>query len=190
VLPNGPPYEGRVPDSDRSTPAGAAETARHRAFDAETASRTLAADTTEVPAMPPPRGLRFLDDNEPAAGHTAPDDTVVGRVDHLMVKGTPHSADAWDASPTQNLSGDETGALDGDRQTSFGAPPLPRPASKTIHDEEIQTSQAVRVVVWRDANGVHVAPAGTVVSAITVDAVLVALEPSADLTAWLSRRHR
>jgi hypothetical protein len=189
VLPNGPPYEGRVPDSDRSTPAGAAETARHRAFDAETASRTLAADTTEVPAMPPPRGLRFLDGNEPA-GHTAPDDTVVGRVDHLMAKGTPRSTDAWDASPTQNLSGDETGALDGDRQTSFGAPPLPRPASKTIHDEEIQTSQAVRVVVWRDANGVHVAPAGTVVSAITVDAVLVALEPSADLTAWLSRRHR
>ena len=48
------------------------------------------------------------------------------------------------------------------------------------------TSQAVRVVVWRDANGVHVAPAGTVVSAITVEAVLVALEPHADLTAWLS----
>ncbi|HVH45296.1 MAG TPA: hypothetical protein VM925_23245 [Labilithrix sp.] len=47
------------------------------------------------------------------------------------------------------------------------------------------TSQAVRVVVWRDANGVHVAPAGTTVSAITVDAVLVALEPNADLTAWL-----
>ena len=43
-----------------------------------------------------------------------------------------------------------------------------------------------KIVVWRDANGVHVAPAGTMVSAITVDAVLVALEPSADLTAWLS----
>jgi hypothetical protein len=53
------------------------------------------------------------------------------------------------------------------------------------HDPGIKTSQAVRVVVWRDANGVHVAPAGTVVSAITVDAMLVALEPGADLTAWL-----
>jgi hypothetical protein len=52
----------------------------------------------------------------------------------------------------------------------------------------IITSQAVRVVVWRDGSGVHVAPAGTVVSAITVDAVLVALEPSTDLTAWLSPR--
>ncbi|HVJ92350.1 MAG TPA: hypothetical protein VM580_21265 [Labilithrix sp.] len=54
------------------------------------------------------------------------------------------------------------------------------------HEPAIQTSQAVRVVVWRDANGVHVAPSGTVVSAITVDAILVALEPNADLTAWLS----
>jgi hypothetical protein len=44
--------------------------------------------------------------------------------------------------------------------------------------------------VWRDAGGVHVAPAGTVVSAITVDAILVALEPHADLTAWLSKRNR
>ena len=54
----------------------------------------------------------------------------------------------------------------------------------------VPTTQAVRVVVWRDANGVHVAPAGTVVSAITVDAVLVALEPSADLTAWLTQKGR
>jgi hypothetical protein len=65
-----------------------------------------------------------------------------------------------------------------------------RPPTRTFHDPEIQTSQAVRVVVWRDANGVHVAPAGTVVSSITIDAVLVVLEPSADLTAWLSQRER
>jgi hypothetical protein len=52
----------------------------------------------------------------------------------------------------------------------------------------VASTQAVRVVVWRDASGVHVAPAGTVVSAITVDAVLVALEPSTDLTAWLSQQ--
>ncbi len=122
-------------------------------------------------------------------------------------------ASEWDSSPTQALSsadleemaqvGAATGQVsDGDRMTSIGAPPLAvttaaaavqspvRGPTKTIHDEGIQTSQAVRVVVWRDGNGVHVAPAGTVVSAITVDAVLVALEPSADLTAWLSRRDR
>jgi hypothetical protein len=55
------------------------------------------------------------------------------------------------------------------------------------HDAGIVTMQAVRVIVWRDNNGVHVAPAGTVVSAITVDAVLVALEPNTDLTAWLTQ---
>ncbi len=54
------------------------------------------------------------------------------------------------------------------------------------HDPAIVTSQAVRVVVYRDANGVHVAPSGTVVSAISIEAVLVCLEPNADLTAWLS----
>jgi hypothetical protein len=70
-----------------------------------------------------------------------------------------------------------------------GAPPASR-APASLHDPQIQTSQAVRVVVWQDASGVHIAPAGTVVSAITVDAVLVALEPSTDLTAWLSSRVR
>lgn len=71
----------------------------------------------------------------------------------------------------------------------FG-PSAPRPAAGDLHDPKITTSQAVRVVVWRDGTGVHVAPAGTVVSAITVDAVLVALEPNADLTAWLTQRGR
>jgi len=106
-------------------------------------------------------------------------------------------------SPTQNLTGDEMdqGVNRGDRATTaFALPvavpspvvtvPVPRVTPNAIHDPHIQTSQAVRVLVWRDANGVHLAPAGTVVSAITIDAVLVALEPSADLTAWLSKRER
>ncbi len=49
----------------------------------------------------------------------------------------------------------------------------------------LRQSQAVRVIVWKDAAGVHVAPQGTVVSAITVDAILVALDEAADLSAWL-----
>ena len=78
-------------------------------------------------------------------------------------------------------------------------PPLIAPPSRCsrygrrgVHHSRsaIQTTQAVRVVVWRDANGVHVAPAGTVVSAIKIDAVLVVLEEGADLTAWLSQRER
>jgi hypothetical protein len=115
------------------------------------------------------------------------------------------SAEEWDASPTQNLTGEELADRmtdDGDRKTAFAVPaaapvavaaslpPPTRAPQSTVHDPEIQTSQAVRVVVWRDGNGVHIAPAGTVVSSITIDAVLVVLEPTADLTAWLSQRER
>jgi hypothetical protein len=64
-------------------------------------------------------------------------------------------------------------------------PPLPVAPQKRA-DPAIHSSQAVRVIVWRAADGVHVAPQGTHVAAITVDAVLVALDPSADLTAWLT----
>lgn len=55
-------------------------------------------------------------------------------------------------------------------------------------DPALQPTQAMRVVVWRAADGVHVAPRGTHVSAIAVDALLVALDPSADLAAWLSAK--
>jgi hypothetical protein len=116
--------------------------------------------------------------------------TVVARVKDLVDGKTVAE---WDNQPTENLTGP-----DFDRQTTVGqmpaaAPPQPsasrgsmRPPQTSIHDPEIQTSQAVRVVVWRDGSGVHLAPAGTRVSALTIDAVLVALDPTADLTAWLS----
>ena len=120
----------------------------------------------------------------------------VGNLDELLQR--EKSAEEWDASPTQNLTGDDMDHMnEGDRKTTaFQAPivksqpPPARAPSLTVHDPEIQTSQAVRVVVWRDGTGVHIAPAGTVVQAMTIDAVLVVLEPSADLTAWLSQRDR
>lgn len=66
-----------------------------------------------------------------------------------------------------------------------------RASAAPPHEPGLTTTQAVRVVVWRDASGVHLAPAGAVVSATsTVDAVLVALEPKADLTAWLTEERR
>jgi hypothetical protein len=65
------------------------------------------------------------------------------------------------------------------------APPL-NPVLAAPPDPMLRPSQAMRVVVWRAVDGVHVAPQGTRVAAITVDAVLVALDPSADLAAWLS----
>lgn len=128
------------------------------------------------------------------------------------------TTDEWDAMATQNLTGDELNNLplppppstDG-RKTSVGLPPndfkstvtafakpstmaaaAPAAPSRAAepHDPGVVTTQAVRVVLWRDGNGVHVAPAGTVVSAITVDAVLVALDSNADLTAWLTQKGR
>ncbi len=106
--------------------------------------------------------------------------------------------DEWEESPTKRAPGESTPDLsaNGDRKTTaFAVPvapaaPAARPTTTNVHDAALKTSQAVRVVVWRDANGVHVAPAGTVVSAISIEAVLVALEGGADLTAWLSQRAR
>jgi hypothetical protein len=124
--------------------------------------------------------------------HADPDTTVVAKRGDVE-----SSAERWDASPTENLTGEAMDRMsaDGDRTTAFAlvsakAPPAPVPRAPlpTLHDPAIQTTQAVRVVVWRDVNGVHVAPAGTRVSALSIDAVLVVLEEGADLTAWLSQR--
>jgi hypothetical protein len=117
------------------------------------------------------------------------DATIVGTVD--QIKERARSTEEWDRSPTQNTTGEPMFEEPDDaaaRMTSVGAPPAPRAPISTLHDPKIQTSQAIRVVVWRDAHGVHIAPAGTVVTALTIDAVLVSLEPSTDLTAWLSAR--
>jgi len=177
--------------------AGVLDTAPQTAVDGTAASRVLGdrADltplggTVEMQAVAPaPATARTRRKSFPES-----DGTLVAKREDLERK----SAAEWDASPTQNLSGDEMDHMDqGDRQTAFAVPPVApksasvRPPSATVHDPEIQTSQAVRVVVWRDATGVHIAPAGTVVSAMSIDAVLVVLEPSADLTAWLSQRDR
>ncbi len=208
--------------------AGVLETSPHGAVDDATAARVLRNEVGEVTAVGvDPRtignaGSGSAAERSAAANATTkmrrrsrpePDPTVVGSIDDLVAaeRGErERSAAEWDASPTQNLTGEELAermndgdrVSDGDRQTAFQvqavipastssvAPPPPRATQSTVHDPEIQTSQAVRVVVWRDGNGVHIAPAGTVVSSITIDAVLVVLEPTADLTAWLSQRER
>ncbi len=100
-------------------------------------------------------------------------------------------AEAW---PTASLTGDEF--EDDSQYTRVGTPAYhegaqrasARPAAMPIALAPLVMSQAVRVVVWRAADGVHVAPAGTQVTAIGVEAILVALDPSADLAAWLSNK--
>lgn len=221
-----------------------ADTAQHPAINALAAQAVLPADTSETATIAARRP------EDPTVASNVNDiKTAVAQKKQLQlapesIEDMGKSTDEWDASPTQNLSGDELPfpelhSSDGERRTAVAPSPMdfkttmqsfPRPAGKgsasapspsgtnppaTVvgqglphamgpqpspaaspralrehhveqHDPGIMTSQAVRVVVWRDANGVHVAPAGTVVSAITVEAVLVALEPHADLTAWLS----
>jgi len=113
------------------------------------------------------------------------DDTFVGCFDELAGKlGTDQNASAAHAPVNE-----EPAASD-DRETPFDGVRgrKSKAAIVTARDPKVRTSQAARVIVWRDGAGVHVAPAGTVVSAITIDAVLVALEPEANLTAWLSPR--
>jgi hypothetical protein len=108
---------------------------------------------------------------------------------------TTSEIDSW---PTQSQVGElQPHRPDPEEKTRIGVPaydphaPVPAdPPSTpvTVEDPSIRSSQAVRVVVWRAADGVHIAPHGTRVAAITVDAVLVALDPAADLTAWLTNK--
>lgn len=105
------------------------------------------------------------------------------------------SASDWDAQPTKTLSGKALADLGPPRaQVAIDhAPPSERPAPASSRPEErkpLATTQAVRCVLWKDANGVHVAPQGTRVSAISVDVMVVALDPSADIRAWLDPTHR
>jgi hypothetical protein len=100
---------------------------------------------------------------------------------------SPSTTEEWDMFPTQNLAADE---LD---KTAEKMRVEPNPAfaeSPRVVSAPppgvIPTSQAIRVVIWQDGNGVHVAPAGTVVSAISLEAMLVSLDPATDLAAWLA----
>ena len=124
-------------------------------------------------AVPPPSAEEDKHDTDPPA---APEPMPPRHVSHT------EEMDQW---PTQSLQNDELGGFD-DQRTRIGASPYVESARRPIDAPSgLRASQAVRVIVWRGPDGVHVAPAGTTVSAITVDALLVALDPNADLAAWL-----
>ena len=86
--------------------------------------------------------------------------------------------------------------MDADEKTRIGVPAYAVSAKlvtegtydRPPREGALRPAQALRVVVWRTADGVHIAPHGTRVEAITVEAMLVALDPSADLAAWLADR--
>jgi len=169
--------------------------------------------TDEIPSPHPPeprrkgRGSRPAPEEvtplaSPAAPPSEPTppperETLPGDVVRAALAAQTEEMDAW---PTQSLVGDEL-ADPPDEMTRIGVPayeasaklaseasvvPLTPIPPRGSSDPALRPSQAVRVIVWRAADGVHVAPQGTRVAAISVDAVLVALDPTADLAAWLS----
>ena len=112
------------------------------------------------------------------------------------------STEEMDGWPTQALEGDVS--FEDSPKTTIGTrayveraltasapPPAPSTRENRISAHPatpVKPSQAVRVVVWRGPDGVHIAPYGTTVSAISLDALLVALDPSADLSTWLTNK--
>jgi hypothetical protein len=169
--------------------------------------------TDEIPAPHPPEPRPRRRASKPAAEEVTPlaapaapppeptpvpeRETLPADVIRAALAAQTEEMDAW---PTQSLQGDDL-ADPPDEKTRIGVPayeasaklaseasvvPLTPPPPKGSTDPALRPSQAIRVVVWRAADGVHVAPQGTRVAAISVDAVLVALDPSADLAAWLS----
>jgi len=157
-----------------------------------------------IPAPHPPESRRRRA-SKPAIEETTPSVPVVippavptpmpstPRPEQLAAAAAHARTEEMDAWPTQSLIGEDLGDP-ADEKTRIGVPAYEASArlateaslAPPLQDPALRPSQALRVVVWRAADGVHVAPAGTRVGAITVEAVLVALDPAADLAAWLS----
>jgi hypothetical protein len=159
-------------------------------------------------SRPPPRARMATSENTaqmPALTELNAIEVLRGR---RPLKALASLASDWDAAPTKTLSNADLSNLDRSRvpvviegeaapKSEANVPLSQPPPSGRSEDRRTEdrraplaTSQAVRVVLWKDANGVHVAPQGTRVSAITVDVMVVALDPSADIRAWLDPEHR
>ena len=96
-------------------------------------------------------------------------------------------ADAWPTEAMGAADLDSLGEVYGAERTRIGAAPYQEKDDDTAEGPQFRASQAVRVVVWRDGDGeLRIAPFGTTVSAVTIEALLVAPGPDVDLLAWLS----
>jgi hypothetical protein len=110
-----------------------------------------------------------------------------------MTSRNPSSTEDLEAWPAHGSISDVIEEDDDVQHTRIGAPAYRQGAERASSRAgapfaPLVMSQAVRVVVWRGPDGVHVAPAGTQVAAIGVEAILVATDPVADLAAWLSNK--
>ena len=178
--------------------------AAEAASEADHDSRALelakaAADLMAAPPPPPPKPPAPAAKAKPVRKSTKADDTGKQRA---ALKPTPPrkppseertdphmkppaDADGW---PTEAMKQTELDALAGARDEVYGQE---RTRIGTAYKPEgegpvFRASQAVAVVVWRAADGsLRIAPKGTAISAVTIEAVLVAPAPDVDLLAWL-----
>jgi hypothetical protein len=99
-----------------------------------------------------------------------------------------HAAEA-DLWPTESMGQTELDALGdvyGQERTRIGSLPYRPEAVDAPPAISFRASQAVHVIVWRAPDGtLRIAPKGTSVSAVTIEALLVAPGPDVDLVAWL-----
>jgi hypothetical protein len=170
----------------------------------EEVTESMPVDAIPAPHAPEPRRRRASRPSFDEA--TPPVAPVIPPADPTPLPETPRPeaiaeaaaavqrTDEMDAWPTQSRAGDDL-ADPSDEKTRIGVPAYEASAKlitegtlEPLESPALRPSQALRVVVWRAADGVHVAPAGTRVGAITVEAVLVALDPAADLASWLTSK--
>jgi hypothetical protein len=175
--PSAPPSPSRrpaiVPSPLRVAASGAASGAFRRA-----ASTPALDDPTPEVELDVPKG--------PAASRAAPPKTrdsapVIARAPDVSIPDLVEEDELADAPEEKTRIG-----VPAYQAGAMAAAETPEPPD--ADEASLRVSQALRVIVWRAPDGVHVAPQGTHVSAIAIDAVLVALDPSADLAAWLSKK--
>jgi hypothetical protein len=148
------------PPREPSEPAPAAGV-RRRSRSRPSLADLDGARTTKVRAVSPPD---YSDMSPPVP--PAPDT----RPRHLS------ATDEMDDWPTQAIQQDELAFLG--ESTRPGA----------TYEVPGNVTQAMKVVVWQTPEGLRVSPAGTLVNAISMEAMLVALDPSTDLAAWLAQK--
>lgn len=146
----------------------------------------------QIPSPPPARRKTKADetgkrsalkhDTRPARRSPTAEDQTDAEVERPPV-GTAE-ADAWPTEAMDQTALDALADVYGQERTRIGA--LPYTPSAEAEEPSFRASQAVQVVVWRAPDGtLRIAPKGTVVSAVTIEALLVAPGPDVDLLAWL-----
>jgi len=180
--------------------SGVAAVARAESFDAdegESASAMRALSSSSASEGEPAFDATAHPTTAPPASSSA--------IENILRNTNFASSEDMESWPTENVPGNDLPnfAFDDATKTRIGTPiyreealsrapagPEPYDATRRIaaRGPAQKPSQAVRVVVWRGPDGVHIAPHGTTVTAISVDALLVALDPSADLFAWLTNK--